>query len=207
MNAITEEQYFTRCRSTLRCWISCSTTPRSATRTWRARVHVSPPTCLRRVKRLRDAGLIEREVAILSADRLAPLLGHGLQAVVEITLERQGAGGTGGLRSARRCRRSGAAVLSRLARPGLHPDRPCAPTCPATWRWRSACSPATPTCATSRPSSRVQAREVRARVPLAARAAPERAAYFAGLLRPLPVGDAHLLAPRHRQRAGRRCPW
>lgn len=54
------------------------------------RVHVSPPTCLRRVKRLRDAGLIERQIAILSADRLAPLLGHGLQAVVEITLERQG---------------------------------------------------------------------------------------------------------------------
>jgi Lrp/AsnC family transcriptional regulator, leucine-responsive regulatory protein len=55
-----------------------------------AKVHVSPPTCLRRVKRLRDAGLIERQVAILSADKLAPMLGHGLQAVVEITLERQG---------------------------------------------------------------------------------------------------------------------
>jgi DNA-binding Lrp family transcriptional regulator len=55
-----------------------------------AKVHVSPPTCLRRVKRLRDAGLIERQVAILSADKLAPVLGHGLQAVVEITLERQG---------------------------------------------------------------------------------------------------------------------
>ena len=27
-----------------------------------ARVHVSPPTCLRRVKRLRDVGLIEREI-------------------------------------------------------------------------------------------------------------------------------------------------
>lgn len=54
------------------------------------RVHVSPPTCLRRVKRLRDAGLIERQVAILAADRLAPLLGHGLQAIVEITLDRQG---------------------------------------------------------------------------------------------------------------------
>jgi Lrp/AsnC family transcriptional regulator, leucine-responsive regulatory protein len=54
------------------------------------RVHVSPPTCLRRVKRLREAGLIERQIAILNADRLAPLLGHGLQAVVEITLERQG---------------------------------------------------------------------------------------------------------------------
>jgi Lrp/AsnC family transcriptional regulator, leucine-responsive regulatory protein len=55
-----------------------------------AKVHVSPPTCLRRVKRLRDAGLIERQVAILSSDKLAPVLGHGLQAVVEITLERQG---------------------------------------------------------------------------------------------------------------------
>jgi DNA-binding Lrp family transcriptional regulator len=54
------------------------------------RVHVSPPTCLRRVKRLRDAGLIECQIAILNADRLAPLLGHGLQAVVEVTLDRQG---------------------------------------------------------------------------------------------------------------------
>jgi DNA-binding Lrp family transcriptional regulator len=54
------------------------------------RVHVSPPTCLRRVKRLRDAGLIERQIALLSADRLGPLLGHGLQAVVEVTLDRQG---------------------------------------------------------------------------------------------------------------------
>jgi Lrp/AsnC family leucine-responsive transcriptional regulator len=54
------------------------------------RVHVSPPTCLRRVKRLREAGLIERQVAILSTDRLAPLLGYGLQAVVEVTLDRQG---------------------------------------------------------------------------------------------------------------------
>ena len=53
------------------------------------RVYTSPPTCLRRVKRLKDAGLIERQVAILSADKLAPLLGHGLTAIVEITLERQ----------------------------------------------------------------------------------------------------------------------
>jgi Lrp/AsnC family leucine-responsive transcriptional regulator len=54
------------------------------------RVHVSPPTCLRRVKRLHEAGLIERQIAVLNADKLAPQLGHGLQAVVEITLERQG---------------------------------------------------------------------------------------------------------------------
>ncbi len=56
-----------------------------------ARVHISPPTCLRRVKRLVEAGLIERQVAVLSADKLAPLFGHGLQAIVEITLDRQGA--------------------------------------------------------------------------------------------------------------------
>lgn len=56
------------------------------------KVHVSPPTCLRRVKRLREVGLIAREVAILDSDRLAALLGHGLEAVVEISLDRQGAG-------------------------------------------------------------------------------------------------------------------
>ena len=52
--------------------------------------HLSPPTSLRRVKRLRALGLIEREVAILQPDRMAPLIGHGLTALVEITLERQG---------------------------------------------------------------------------------------------------------------------
>ena len=55
------------------------------------RVFTSPPTSLRRVKRLRDAGLIERQVALLSPDKLAPLLGFGLTALVEITLDRQGA--------------------------------------------------------------------------------------------------------------------
>lgn len=55
-----------------------------------AKVHISPPTCLRRVKRLRDAGLIAREIAIVDPDKLAPIIGHGLQAIVEITLERQG---------------------------------------------------------------------------------------------------------------------
>jgi len=53
------------------------------------RVHISPPTCLRRVKRLKDAGLIEREIAVLSVDRLASVIGNGLCAVVEITLDRQ----------------------------------------------------------------------------------------------------------------------
>ncbi|MGH6625982.1 MAG: Lrp/AsnC family transcriptional regulator [Burkholderiaceae bacterium] len=54
------------------------------------RVHVSPPTCLRRVKRLHEAGLIERQVAILNAGKLAPLLGQGLTAVAEVTLDHQG---------------------------------------------------------------------------------------------------------------------
>ena len=53
--------------------------------------HLSPPTSLRRVKRLRALGVIEREVAVLQPDRLAALLGHGLSTLVEITLERQGA--------------------------------------------------------------------------------------------------------------------
>lgn len=55
------------------------------------RAHLSPPTSLRRIRRLRQLGVIEREVALLSPDRLAPMLGHGLTALVEITLERQGA--------------------------------------------------------------------------------------------------------------------
>jgi len=48
-------------------------------------VHVSAATSLRRVKRLTDAGIIERTVAILSPEAL----GHGLTAIVEITLDRQ----------------------------------------------------------------------------------------------------------------------
>lgn len=54
-----------------------------------ARVHISPPTCLRRVKRLRETGLIEREIAVLNVDKLASVAGHGLCALVEITLDRQ----------------------------------------------------------------------------------------------------------------------
>ena len=51
------------------------------------RVHVSPATCLRRVKRLIDTGVIERRVALLSPDKL----GASLSALIEITLDRQGA--------------------------------------------------------------------------------------------------------------------
>lgn len=55
------------------------------------RVHVSPPTCLRRVRRLQASGLIERQVALLQPDKLAALQGHGLSAIVEVSLDRQGA--------------------------------------------------------------------------------------------------------------------
>ena len=56
-----------------------------------ARAHISAPTCLRRIKRLREVGLIEKQVALLNPQRLAEVSGHGLQAIVEVTLERQGA--------------------------------------------------------------------------------------------------------------------
>jgi Lrp/AsnC family transcriptional regulator, leucine-responsive regulatory protein len=52
-----------------------------------AAVLMSPATCLRRVKRLTDAGVIERRVALLSPQKI----GAGLTAIVEATLDRQGA--------------------------------------------------------------------------------------------------------------------
>lgn len=52
-----------------------------------ASVHASPPTCLRRVKRLIEAGVIERQVAILAPEAV----GKTLTSIVEITLDRQGA--------------------------------------------------------------------------------------------------------------------
>ena len=54
-------------------------------------VRISPPTALRRVRRLHEEGLIERQVALLDEDRIAALQGHGLTAIVEVTLDRQGA--------------------------------------------------------------------------------------------------------------------
>lgn len=54
-------------------------------------VHTSAPTCLRRIKRMREAGLIERQIAILNPEKLAQTIGHGLSAIVEITLDRQSA--------------------------------------------------------------------------------------------------------------------
>jgi Lrp/AsnC family leucine-responsive transcriptional regulator len=50
-----------------------------------AKVHASPPTCLRRVKRLQDTGVIARQVAIVAPDKV----GAALTAIVEITLDNQ----------------------------------------------------------------------------------------------------------------------
>ena len=52
-----------------------------------AAAHTSPATALRRVRRLVDSGVIDRQVALLNPDRI----GHGLSVIVEITLDRQGA--------------------------------------------------------------------------------------------------------------------
>lgn len=50
-------------------------------------VHVSAPTCLRRVKQLTQSGVIARQVALLAPDKI----GAGLTAIVEITLDVQAA--------------------------------------------------------------------------------------------------------------------
>ena len=50
-------------------------------------VHVSPPTCLRRVKALTDSGVIARQVVIVAPEKV----GAGLCAVVEISLDVQAA--------------------------------------------------------------------------------------------------------------------
>jgi Lrp/AsnC family leucine-responsive transcriptional regulator len=50
-------------------------------------VHVSAPTCLRRVKQLTESGIIERQVAILAPDKV----GARLTAIVEISLDVQAA--------------------------------------------------------------------------------------------------------------------
>ncbi|MDR3479385.1 MAG: Lrp/AsnC family transcriptional regulator [Burkholderiaceae bacterium] len=52
-----------------------------------ALVHASAPTCLRRVKRLIDSGVIERQVALLAPQKV----GAALTAIVEITLDHQAA--------------------------------------------------------------------------------------------------------------------
>lgn len=50
-------------------------------------VHVSPPTCLRRVKHLTDSGVIQKQVAIVDPVKV----GSSITAIVEITLDVQAA--------------------------------------------------------------------------------------------------------------------
>src|SRR5450631_4164599 len=52
-----------------------------------AKVHTSTATCLRRVKRMVQLGVIVRTVALLSPEQL----GSGLTAIAEVSLDRQGA--------------------------------------------------------------------------------------------------------------------
>lgn len=52
-----------------------------------AKVHASPPTCLRRVRRLTKLGIISRQVALLDPAKL----GSTLTAIVEVTLDNQAA--------------------------------------------------------------------------------------------------------------------
>ncbi|MGB6102490.1 MAG: Lrp/AsnC family transcriptional regulator [Pusillimonas sp.] len=49
------------------------------------RVHASAPTCLRRVRRLIEAGVIEKQVAIVNPNKVA----SSLTAIIEITLDIQ----------------------------------------------------------------------------------------------------------------------
>jgi Lrp/AsnC family leucine-responsive transcriptional regulator len=50
-----------------------------------ARVHASPPTCLRRVRNLKEAGVIQRQIAILDQSKIGPTL----IAIIEVGLDRQ----------------------------------------------------------------------------------------------------------------------
>ena len=50
-------------------------------------VHASPPTCMRRVRRLTEAGVIEKQIAIVAPSAVA----NTLTAIIEITLDVQSA--------------------------------------------------------------------------------------------------------------------
>jgi hypothetical protein len=91
--------------------------------------HVSPATALRRVRRLREAGVIERFTALLGA----PLAGQGLQVLCEVVLDRQGAEHLDafetGRWTSRWCSSAGACRRGRIScwwsgRPTCPPSRP-----------------------------------------------------------------------------------
>lgn len=50
------------------------------------RVYLAPSSCLRRVRRLKESGVIKKTVAVIDA----AVLGRGLKAIVEVDLERHG---------------------------------------------------------------------------------------------------------------------
>ncbi len=49
------------------------------------KVGLSPPPCLKRVRRLQEIGVIEKTVALLNPDSI----GHGLTAFIDVELEKQ----------------------------------------------------------------------------------------------------------------------
>ena len=54
------------------------------------KLRISAPTCLRRTKRLQQEGWIEKQVAILSSDKMGQLMGHNVTALIEVSLDKQG---------------------------------------------------------------------------------------------------------------------
>jgi Lrp/AsnC family leucine-responsive transcriptional regulator len=50
-------------------------------------VHASPPTCMRRVRRLIETGVIEKQIAIVAAGKVASTL----TTIIEVTLDIQNA--------------------------------------------------------------------------------------------------------------------
>ncbi len=50
-------------------------------------VHASPPTCMRRVRRLSESGIIQKQVAIVNPAKV----GNTLTAILEVTLDIQSA--------------------------------------------------------------------------------------------------------------------
>jgi len=54
------------------------------------KLRISAPTCLRRTKRLQQEGWIEKQVAILSSDKMGRFMGHSVTALIEVSLDKQG---------------------------------------------------------------------------------------------------------------------
>jgi len=54
------------------------------------KLRISAPTCLRRTKRLQQEGWIEKQVAILSSDKMGRFMGQSVTALIEVSLDKQG---------------------------------------------------------------------------------------------------------------------